>query len=67
MKLHLKNQNIRNEAREENTRPGSVGTISSDPILLAQLGLVLVVSDHVLLQITRKFDQKSKVWLGDLL
>jgi len=28
--------------------PGSVGTISIDPILLAQLGLVLVVPHNVL-------------------
>ena len=38
---------------EENTRPGAVGTVATDPVLLAELGLVLVVPDHVLLQITQ--------------
>ena len=31
--------------------PRSVGTVSGDPVLLAELGLVLVVPYHVLLQI----------------
>jgi len=28
--------------------PGAVGTVATDPVLLAELGLVLVVPDHVL-------------------
>ena len=45
MKLHLNNQNIRNDETGVNTRPGSIGTISADPVLLTQLGLVLEVLD----------------------
>ena len=35
-----------------NTRPRAVGTVAADPVLLTELGLVLVVPDDVLLQVT---------------
>ena len=41
-------------------RPGAVGTVSTDPVLLTKLGLVLVVPDHVLLQETSEVGQEDK-------